>query len=145
MQKQSRHGKNAGLELIKLKEVYAGLGFSTLDISGIFDGDTQENVQKNVQKALTILQSLMGKNPLDCLREEYIVLPVYGEEVSSTKWYMEYLKPLVSKLDTPTNLRQHLALVPLILLICMDIQYYLVGDLILPMTSSRQIGKPLHS
>ncbi|GAB2284642.1 hypothetical protein Dimus_019094 [Dionaea muscipula] len=100
------------LELIKLKEVYAGLGFSTLDISGIFDGDTpveQALTQENVQKALTILQSLVGKNPLDCLREEYIVLPVSGEEVSSTKWYLEHLKPLFSKLDTSTDLRQHLA------------------------------------
>ncbi|GAB2292530.1 hypothetical protein Dimus_026765 [Dionaea muscipula] len=62
---------NTGLELIKLKEVYADLGFSTLDISGIFDGDTpveQALTQENVQKALTILQSLVGKNPLDCLR-----------------------------------------------------------------------------
>ncbi|GAB2296732.1 hypothetical protein Dimus_030838 [Dionaea muscipula] len=46
---------------------------------------------------------------------------VSEEEVGSTKWYLEYLKPLVSKLDTPTDLRQHLALVLLIMLICMDI------------------------
>ncbi|GAB2288101.1 hypothetical protein Dimus_022445 [Dionaea muscipula] len=53
--------------------------------------------------------------------EKNLVVVVSGEEVSSIKWYLEYLKPLVSKLDTPTDLRQHLALVPLILLICMDI------------------------
>ncbi|GAB2268928.1 hypothetical protein Dimus_003868, partial [Dionaea muscipula] len=53
--------------------------------------------------------------------EKNLVVVVSGEEVSSTKWYLEYLKPLVSKLDTPTDLSQHLALVPLILLICMDI------------------------
>ncbi|GAB2293079.1 hypothetical protein Dimus_027295, partial [Dionaea muscipula] len=35
---------------------------------------------------------------------------VSEEEVGSTKWYLEYLKPLVSKLDTPIDLRQHLAL-----------------------------------
>ncbi|GAB2294449.1 hypothetical protein Dimus_028656, partial [Dionaea muscipula] len=49
--------------------------------------------------------------------EKNLIVVVSGEEVSSTKWYLEYLKPLVSKLDTPTDLSRHLALVSLILLI----------------------------
>ncbi|GAB2283701.1 hypothetical protein Dimus_018197 [Dionaea muscipula] len=42
--------------------------------------------------------------------EKNLVVVVAREEVNSTKWYLEYLKPLVSKLDTPIDLRQHLAL-----------------------------------
>ncbi|GAB2279035.1 hypothetical protein Dimus_013698, partial [Dionaea muscipula] len=47
---------------------------------------------------------------LDNEMEKNLVVVVSGEEVSSIKLYLEYLKPLVSKLDTPTDLREHLAL-----------------------------------
>ncbi|GAB2303168.1 hypothetical protein Dimus_037164, partial [Dionaea muscipula] len=46
---------------------------------------------------------------LDNEMEKNLVVVVSGEEVSSIKLYLEYLKPLVSKLDTPTDLREHLA------------------------------------
>ncbi|GAB2301383.1 hypothetical protein Dimus_035409, partial [Dionaea muscipula] len=42
--------------------------------------------------------------------EKNLVIVVSGKEFNSTKWYLEYLKPLVSKLDTPTDLSQHLSL-----------------------------------
>ncbi|KAL9264488.1 Formin-like protein [Drosera capensis] len=101
------------LELIKLKEVYEGLGFDTLDISSIIDGDIpleQALADKNIKKALSVLHSFGADRDLfDCLREEHDVLPVSGEEVSSTNWYLEHLESLFSKLDTPNNLRRSLA------------------------------------
>ncbi|GAB4846223.1 hypothetical protein Ancab_025220 [Ancistrocladus abbreviatus] len=97
------------LELIKLKEICEELGFSTLEISSITEGNTPKDKEENVLEALSVLHSLVGDNTFDCLREENVILPVSGEEVSSKRWYLKHLDSLFSKLDKPIDSRRHLA------------------------------------
>ncbi|GMH24324.1 hypothetical protein Nepgr_026167 [Nepenthes gracilis] len=100
-----------GLELSKLKEVSEDLGFSNLEISGITDGNTPKDegsTEENVQKALSILHSLLGNNPFDCLKEEYVVFPVSGEEESHTIWYPRHVKSILSKMGKLVDLRRRL-------------------------------------
>ncbi|KAL9269047.1 hypothetical protein AKJ16_DCAP25872, partial [Drosera capensis] len=103
---------NCMLGLMKLKEVYEGLGFGTLDMPSILDGDRpiqQALAQENIQKALRVLHAVVGFNPFDCLREEYNVLPASGEEATLTKQYLEHINSLFSKLVNSSSLRPHLA------------------------------------
>ncbi|GAB2258773.1 hypothetical protein Droror1_Dr00014933 [Drosera rotundifolia] len=103
---------NCMLELMKLKEVYEGLGFGTLDMPSILDGNRpiqQALAQENIQKALRVLHAVVGFNPFDCLMEEYNVLPASEEEATLTKWYLEHINSLFSELVKSSSLRPNLA------------------------------------
>ncbi|XP_074311028.1 formin-like protein 5 isoform X2 [Silene latifolia] len=104
--------KNCRLELLLLKRIYEDLGFTIPETSSSLSGKSihgQALTEEDVQKALSFLDPQIKQSIYKCLRDNYVINPVSGEEVG---WLQKHLRFVMPKPNPTANSRRQLAEAP---------------------------------
>lgn len=103
------------LELLHVNQIYGDLGFNNPDASVARTGKNLNNqvfTKENVRKALSVLEPQKRKNLFKCFRENYLISPISGEDVSPVSWLYKNLDTQFPKLKPTADSRRLLAEAP---------------------------------